>query len=69
VAKHNLDVSVALRESMNYWLDLFTGTTWKEFRDDGAKVSGFSAKRRSAAERMKKWRYLAQSRAPWTPKN
>ena len=26
---------------MNYWLDLFTGTTWKEFRDAGATTSGF----------------------------
>jgi len=26
---------------MNYWLDLFTGTTWNEFRSAGAKVSGF----------------------------
>jgi len=26
---------------MNYWLDLFTGTTWQEFQDAGAKVSGF----------------------------
>ena len=26
---------------MNYWLDLFTGTTWQEFQDAGANVSGF----------------------------
>jgi len=39
---------------MNYWLDLFTGTTWKEFRDAGARVSGFSAKRRSVAQRVEK---------------
>lgn len=26
---------------MDYWLDLFTGTTWQEFQDAGAKVSGF----------------------------
>ncbi|MFN8582513.1 MAG: hypothetical protein U0163_16255 [Gemmatimonadaceae bacterium] len=26
---------------MNYWLDLFTGTTWNEFRKAGASVSGF----------------------------
>jgi len=37
---------------MNYWLDLFTGTTWKEFRDAGAGVSGFSTKRRSVAQRV-----------------
>jgi len=39
---------------MNYWLDLFTGTTWKEFRDAGASVSGFSANRRRVAERLEK---------------
>src|SRR5690348_5877547 len=38
---------------MNYWLDLFTGTTWQEFREAGATISGFSAKRRSVAERVK----------------
>jgi hypothetical protein len=26
---------------MNYWLDLFTGTTWQEFRKAGATISGF----------------------------
>lgn len=26
----------------NYWLDLFTGTTWKEFLKAGGKVSGRS---------------------------
>jgi hypothetical protein len=26
---------------MNYWLDLFTGTTWKEFQKAGGKVTGF----------------------------
>lgn len=39
---------------MNYWLDLFTGTTWQEFRKAGANVSGFSAKRRQLAQRVKK---------------
>jgi hypothetical protein len=39
---------------MNFWLDLFTGTTWTEFRNAGANVSGFSAKRRSVAQRVKK---------------
>jgi hypothetical protein len=39
---------------MNYWLDLFTGTTWREFREAGASVSGFSAKRRSMAQRVQK---------------
>jgi hypothetical protein len=26
---------------MNYWLDLFTGTTWAEFQKAGAKITGF----------------------------
>lgn len=38
---------------MTYWLDLFTGTTWREFKDAGANVSGFSAKRRTVADRVK----------------
>lgn len=29
----------------NYWLDLFTGTTWQEFLDAGASVSGFRENR------------------------
>jgi hypothetical protein len=39
---------------MNYWLDLFTGTTWQEFREAGANVSGFSAKRRKVAQRVQR---------------
>jgi hypothetical protein len=38
---------------MNYWLDLFTGTTWREFRDAGASVSGFRPIRRKTVERIK----------------
>jgi len=38
---------------MNYWLDLFTGTTWQEFRDSGATVSGFRARQRKIAQRIK----------------
>ena len=36
---------------MTYWLDLFTGTTWREFLNAGADVSGF---------RENKWRVLEQ---------
>jgi hypothetical protein len=39
---------------MNYWLDLFTGTTWREFRDAGANVSGFRAKQVKTAKQMVK---------------
>lgn len=38
---------------MSFWLDLFTGTTWKEFRDAGATVSGFSSRRKSYVTQMK----------------
>ncbi len=38
---------------MNYWLDLFTGTTWEEFRKAGAKVSGFRARMRGFANKVK----------------
>jgi hypothetical protein len=38
---------------MVYWLDLFTGTTWEEFRKAGANVSGFRYRRRSMVERIK----------------
>jgi hypothetical protein len=37
---------------MKYWLDLFTGTTWEEFRKSGANVSGFSDRMRKNVERM-----------------
>jgi len=39
---------------MNYWLDLFTGTIWREFRDAGANVSGFRAKQVKTAKQMRK---------------
>ena len=38
---------------MNYWLDLFTGTTWSEFQTAGANVSGFRSRMRRAAGRIK----------------
>lgn len=37
---------------MNYWLDLFTGTTWNEFRQAGANVTGFRERMRSNARRV-----------------
>jgi predicted RNA-binding protein len=36
---------VATQRNPKYWLDLFTGTTWKEFRNAGASVSGFRESR------------------------
>jgi hypothetical protein len=35
-----------------YWLDLFTGTTWKEFREAGAKISGFRERRRKTVNQI-----------------
>lgn len=37
---------------MNYWLDLFTGTTWKQFREAGADISGFRQRMRNAAAKV-----------------
>jgi hypothetical protein len=37
---------------MNYWLDCFTGTTWKEFREAGEAVSGFNERFRKHAGRI-----------------
>jgi hypothetical protein len=39
-------------KTMNYWIDLFTGTTWDEFRTAGAKISGFRARMRKIAGRV-----------------
>ena len=41
-----------------YWLDLFTIETWKEFRDHGSDVSGFSEKRWKTVQRIKPGDYL-----------
>jgi hypothetical protein len=38
---------------MTYWLDLFTGTTWEEFKNYGAHVSGFRKRMHNAVERIK----------------
>jgi hypothetical protein len=36
-----------------YWLDLFTPTTWQEFLDAGARVSGFRESRWSTLQKVK----------------
>lgn len=41
-----------------YWLDLFTGTTWQEFLDSGATVSGFRERRWKTVQRIKPGDYL-----------
>jgi len=42
----------------SYWLDLFTGTTWQEFLDAGAGVSGFREKRWKTVQKIKPGDYL-----------
>lgn len=42
----------------NYWLDLFTGTTWQEFLDSGAAISGFREHRWNSVQKMKRGDYL-----------
>jgi hypothetical protein len=37
---------------MNHWLDLFTGTTWREFREAGANISGFRGRQAKIAKRV-----------------
>jgi len=38
---------------MTYWLDLFTGGTWEEFRKAGSKVSGFRESRWTTVQKIK----------------
>src|SRR5215213_11035329 len=42
----------------NYWLDLFTGTTWHEFLEAGGKVTGFRERRWKTAQQIKAGDYL-----------
>ena len=43
---------------MNYWLDLFTGKTWKEFIKNGSKISGFRKHREKVSKKIKPGDYL-----------
>jgi predicted RNA-binding protein len=42
----------------NYWLDLFTGVTWAEFKAAGAKVSGFRESRWNLIQKINPGDYL-----------
>jgi hypothetical protein len=44
--------------SRNYWLDLFTGKTWEEYKKHGAKVSGFRRTRLRRAKDIRPGDYL-----------
>jgi len=38
--------------SVNYWIDLFTGTTWDEFKRAGANVSGFRKRMQNVCSKV-----------------
>ena len=38
---------------MNYWLDLFTGVSWDEFRKAGSNVTGFRESRWNTLQKIK----------------
>ena len=42
----------------DYWLDLFTGATWEEFRKAGSSVSGFRESRWKTVQKIAKGDYL-----------
>ena len=42
----------------NYWLDLFTGATWAEFKGAGAKVTGFRASRWTTVQKIRPGDYF-----------
>jgi len=42
----------------SYWLDLFTGTTWDEFKVAGASITGFRESRWSTVQRVRPGDYL-----------
>src|SRR5690349_253456 len=48
-----LAASTKQREpTMSYWLDLFTGTTWREFIGSGSNVTGFRERTRTRANKV-----------------
>jgi hypothetical protein len=42
----------------NYWIDLFTGTTWQEFLNAGANISGFRESRWASVQKIQPGDYL-----------
>jgi hypothetical protein len=44
--------------TMNYWIDLFTGTSWQEFIDAGGNISGFRESRWSSVQKIEPGDYL-----------
>lgn len=44
--------------SKKYWLSLFTGTTWEEFLNHGAKTMGFKETKKNSVSKISKGDYL-----------
>jgi hypothetical protein len=42
----------------NYWIDLFTGTSWQEFIDAGGNISGFRESRWASVQKIEPGDYL-----------
>jgi hypothetical protein len=42
-----------MEAKVNYWLDLFTGTTYEQFRKAGANVSGFRHRMRNSVSKIR----------------
>jgi len=42
----------------NYWLDLFTSVTWKEFQEAGSSISGFRESRWNMAHKIARGDYF-----------
>src|SRR5215212_7184913 len=55
---HVSKAEVLVEGTRSYWLDLFTGKTWQEFHDAGARVSGFREARWKIVQRIKPGDYL-----------
>ncbi len=51
-------VSYAYMSARPYWLDLFTGVTWREFSEAGGNVSGFRESQWSTVQKIKPGDYL-----------
>lgn len=45
-------------EDRNYWYNVFTGTTWEEFKEAGTFVTGFRRSMWKAVEQIKSGDYL-----------
>jgi predicted RNA-binding protein len=54
----NARAGVIAMSKGNYWLDLFTGVTWKEFLAAGGNVSGFRESRWHTVQKIKAGDYL-----------